>query len=62
MLECISSVVMYAKLLNIIKGLIDPLIEGLLISMLPTLTHISMDIKHMPPFQGKIPIYFGASL
>ena len=35
MLECISSVVMYAKLLNIIKGSIDPSKEGLLISMLP---------------------------
>ena len=32
MLECILLVVMYAKLLNIIKGLIDPSIEGLSIS------------------------------
>ena len=53
MLECILLVVMYAKLLNIIKGLIDPSIEGLSISMLPTLTHISMDIKHMPPSKEK---------
>ena len=53
MLECISSVVMYAKLLNIIKGLIDPLKRRIIDINAPMLTHISMDIKHMPPSKEK---------
>ena len=44
---------MYAKLLNIIKGSIDPSKEGLFDINAPTLTHISMDIKHMPPSKDK---------
>ena len=53
MLGCISSVAMYAKLLNIIKGSIDPLKRRIIDINTPTLTHISMDIKHMPPSKDK---------
>ena len=61
MLECISLVVMYAKLLNIIKGSIDPLIEGLLISIpLCLLTYLWI-LRICPPSKEKFPIYFGTS-
>ena len=53
MLGCISSVAMYAKLLNIIKDLIDHLKRRIIDINAPTLTHISMDIKHMPPSKDK---------
>ena len=53
MLECISSVVMYAKFLSIIKGSIDPLKRRIIDINAPMLTHISMDIKHMPPSKEK---------
>ena len=44
---------MYAKLLNIIKGSIDPLKRRIIDINAPMLTHISMDIKHMPPSKEK---------
>ena len=58
MLECTSYLVMYARPLKIIKDLTDPSTGEFSLCFFidinaPSLSHISMDIKHMPPSKDK---------
>ena len=49
MLECILYLVMYGRLLKIIKRFDRPFNRRIIDINAPSLSHISMDIKHMPP-------------
>ena len=53
MLESTSFPAMYARLLRIIKDLTDLFNRRVIDMNAPSLTHISMDIKHMPPSKDK---------